>query len=78
MPLARAPVIKAAWTVSAVLPHHNRIIHAHVASIKVPSLFRYLKEIEKPYLEYQPMDRYIDAYNDFYDEILVHESVTVD
>ena len=47
MPLARAPVIKAAWAVSAVLPHHNRIIHAHVASIKVPSLFRYLKEIEK-------------------------------
>lgn len=47
MPLARAPVIKAAWAVSAVLPHHNRIIPAHVASIKVPSLFRYLKEIEK-------------------------------
>ena len=47
MPLARAPVIKAAWAVSAVLQHHNRIIRAHVVSIKVPSLFRYLKEIEK-------------------------------
>jgi starch synthase len=43
-----------------------------------PELIQYLKEIEKPYLEYQPMERYIDAYNEFYDEILVHDSVAVD
>ena len=43
-----------------------------------PELVQYLKEIDKPYLEYQPMDRYLDAYNEFYDEILVHDSVAVD
>lgn len=41
-------------------------------------LVQYLKDVEKPYLEYQPMDRYIDAYNEFYDEILVHDPVAVD
>ena len=43
-----------------------------------PELIRYLKEIDKPYLEYQPMDRYVDAYNDFYEEIMVTDSVTVE
>jgi starch synthase len=38
----------------------------------------YVKESEKPYLIFQPMDKYIDAFSDFYDEILVDESVTVD
>lgn len=38
----------------------------------------YVKESEKPYLEFQSMDKYIDAFSDFYDEILVDESVTVD
>jgi len=38
----------------------------------------YVKESEKPYLAFQPMDKYIDAFSDFYDEILVDESVTVD
>jgi starch synthase len=38
----------------------------------------YVKESEKPYLEFQPMDKYINAFSDFYDEILVNESVTVD
>ncbi len=38
----------------------------------------YVKESEKPYLEFQPMDKYINAFSDFYDEILVDESVTVD
>jgi len=42
-----------------------------------PELMKYVKESDKPYLEFQPMDRYIDAYSDFYDEILVNESVTV-
>jgi len=43
-----------------------------------PELIKYLKETDKPYLEFQPMDRYVDAYNDFYDEVLVNESVAVD
>jgi starch synthase len=43
-----------------------------------PELRDYLKEIEKPHLDFQPMDRYIDAYNDFYEEVLVNESVTVE
>jgi starch synthase len=38
----------------------------------------YLKESDKPYLEYQSPDRYVDAYNEFYDEVLVNESVAVD
>jgi starch synthase len=38
----------------------------------------YVKESEKPYLEFQPMEKYIDVFSDFYDEILVDESVTVD
>lgn len=41
-------------------------------------LEEYVKESEKPYLEFQSMDKYIDAFSDFYDEILVDESVTVD
>jgi starch synthase len=41
-------------------------------------LTRYIKSSDKPYLEFQPMEKYIDAFSDFYDEILVNESVTVD
>jgi len=43
-----------------------------------PELVEYLKESDKPYLEYQSHDRYVDAYNEFYDEVLVSESVAVD
>lgn len=43
-----------------------------------PVLREYIRETEKPCLEYQPMDRYIDAYNDFYEEILVNDTVAVD
>jgi len=43
-----------------------------------PELKKYAKESGKPYLEFQPLDKYIDAYSDFYDEILVTESVEVD
>jgi len=38
----------------------------------------YLKETEKPFLAYQSPERYVDAYNEFYEEILVSESVEVD
>jgi starch synthase len=40
-------------------------------------LMDYLKSIEKPVLGFQPMDRYIDAFNDFYEEVLVAEPVSV-
>ncbi len=40
-------------------------------------VLKYLKESDKPRLEFQPMDRYIDAYSAFYDELLVNESVAV-
>jgi starch synthase len=43
-----------------------------------PELISYLKEIDKPWLDYQPMDRYVDAYNSFYDEILVNDAVSVE
>ncbi len=43
-----------------------------------PELKKYVKESGKPHLEFQPMEKYIDAYSDFYDEILVNESVEVD
>ncbi len=43
-----------------------------------PELKKYVIESGKPHLEFQPMDKYIDAYSDFYDEILVSESVEVD
>ena len=41
-------------------------------------VLRYLKESDKPYLEYKPIEEYIDAYSDFYDEVLVSETVSVD
>lgn len=43
-----------------------------------PELLSYARESEKPVLEHQPLDRYIDAYSDFYDEILVTEPVSID
>lgn len=38
-------------------------------------IVKYLNQIDKPVLNFQSMDTYIDAYNDFYDEILVNEQV---
>ena len=38
-------------------------------------LEKYLKKCNKPVLEYQPMEEYIDAYSNFYDEVLEEESV---
>jgi starch synthase len=43
-----------------------------------PEVMEYLKSIDKPFLNFQPMDRYIDAFSEFYDEILVAEPVSVD
>jgi len=36
----------------------------------------YVGKTDKPVLEYQDMDQYIDVYSDFYDKILVEESVS--
>lgn len=40
-----------------------------------PEVALYARESNKPLLEFQPEDKYIDAYNAFYDEILVKESM---
>jgi starch synthase len=40
-----------------------------------PELQAYAKESGKPVLEYQKPENYMDAYNEFYDEIIVQESV---
>ena len=40
-----------------------------------PEITKYLNQIDKPILEFQSMDTYIDAYNEFYNEILVNEQV---
>lgn len=43
-----------------------------------PELLAYIKSTDKLMLGFQPMDRYIDAFNEFYDEVLVAETVSVD
>ncbi len=40
-----------------------------------PELERYARESGKPLLEFHDKDTYIDAYNQFYDEVLMGESV---
>lgn len=40
-----------------------------------PEITKYLKGITKPVLGYKPEGEYIDAYNSFYDEVLMEESV---
>jgi starch synthase len=37
------------------------------------SVHKYIKTIKKPVLEYKTEDEYIDAYSDFYDEILMNK-----
>ena len=43
-----------------------------------PEVMDYVKSIDKPFLNFQPMDKYIDAFSDFYDEVLGAEPVSVD
>ena len=43
-----------------------------------PELEKYFNESEKPKLEYQTPENYIDAYSKFYDEILETEEVLQD
>lgn len=40
-----------------------------------PELKKHIKEANKPTLEYQSMDEYVDAYASFYDELLLEEPV---
>ncbi len=40
-----------------------------------PELEKYAREQGKPLLEYHDKDTYINAYNDFYDEVMVTETV---
>jgi starch synthase len=37
------------------------------------SIQKYIKSLQKPVLEYKPEEEYIDAYSDFYDEILMRK-----
>lgn len=47
-----------------------------IGSKKINSeIEKYIRESGKPFLEYQPADNYIDAYSEFYDEVLVNETV---
>lgn len=38
-----------------------------------PKIEEYVKSSEKPFLEYQSPENYVDAYNDFYDSLLKEE-----
>jgi starch synthase len=40
-----------------------------------PQVEAYIKKADKPVLGYQPMEKYINAYSEFYDELLMEESV---
>ena len=63
-------------------PTHEKLCHAAASwsdgvIIGNPDAADIVSDIEKPVLEYQGED-YIDAYNKFYDEVLVQEEVMAD
>jgi len=43
-----------------------------------PEIRKYVINSGKPVLEHQTMETYIDAYSDFYDEVMINELVLVD
>lgn len=43
-----------------------------------PDIEKYLKKVGKPVLEYKSKEEYMDAYNEFYDEVLEEEPLLVD
>jgi len=54
--------------IKAAIEHSDAII---IGSKKInPEIEKHLKTIDKPILEYQDEEGYIDAYSDFYDKIL--------
>jgi starch synthase len=57
----------------AAIDYSDGIIFGH-ENIN-PEVEQYARQSNKPLLEYQPMDTYIDAFNDFYDEVLINEPV---
>jgi starch synthase len=57
----------------AAIDYSDGIIFGH-ENIN-PEVEKYARQSNKPVLEYQPMDTYIDAFNDFYDEVLINEPV---
>jgi len=60
----------------AAIDYADGIIFGHPAiNAEVEN---YARESNKPLLEYQSSDAYIDAFNEFYDEILVRESIASD
>lgn len=44
-------------------------------NINNPEIDAYVKQLNKPTLEFKPEEEYIEAFNTFYDEILVDETV---
>lgn len=63
-------MIKAAIDFSDALIIGSEKINSEVMS--------YLKESKKPYLDYQSMDTYIDAFSDFYDKLLADDSIAAE
>lgn len=63
-------MIKAAIDFSDALIIGSEKINSEVMS--------YLKETKKPYLDYQSMDTYIDAFSDFYDKLLADDSIAAE
>ncbi|MGE5424210.1 MAG: glycogen/starch synthase, partial [Syntrophothermus sp.] len=42
-----------------------------------PEVRKYISESGKPHLDFQPMDKYIDVFSDFYDSVLLREPAAV-
>lgn len=57
----------------AAIDYSDGIIFGH--HTLNPEVEKYARLSNKPLLEYQASENYIDAFNDFYDEILVRESI---
>lgn len=43
-----------------------------------PTLKTFIKKNSKPFLDFKTTEEYIDAYNSFYDELLVEETILID
>lgn len=43
-----------------------------------PALKTFIKKNSKPFLDFKSTEEYIDAYNSFYDELLVEDSILID
>jgi len=60
--------------IKAAIDHSDALI---IGSEKInPEIEEYIKKVGKPCLEYQNEDEYIQAYSDFYDQVLVSEPIT--